>query len=167
MPPDLVMLLAFLIETVDWLDKNESRMLNQIQIIVHSTSQHTTSWSDGKVVKRLWSGCEEVPTSFRSDRHVGLCWLVGRWFESESSVEMNLISLSSTQLVSRVICARTLFAIFTGFLQYTYLAFLSLWGKHIRHSSEYWAEYYHCDILLGWSCSGDWKSGVLFVICEE
>ena len=69
MPPYLAMLHAFLIETVDWLDKNESRMLNQIQIIVHSTSQHTTSRSDGKVVKRLrshklsiWPPCVTVLT---------------------------------------------------------------------------------------------------------
>ena len=68
-PPDLAMLLAFLIETVDWLDKNESRMLNQIQIIVRSTSQYITSCSDGKVVKRLhshklliWPPCGTVLT---------------------------------------------------------------------------------------------------------
>ena len=82
-PPDLAMLLAFLIETVDWLDKNESRMLNQIQIIVHSTSQYITSCSDGKVVKRLhshklliWQPCGTVLTGWT------MIWVwIQRWNE--------------------------------------------------------------------------------------
>ena len=160
-PPDLAMLLAFLIETVDWLDKNESRMLNQIQIIVHSTSQYITSCSDGKVVKRLhshklliWQPCGTVLTGWT------MIWVwIQRWNEP------NFTQLNSADILRDQCTCATLFWRFC--LQYTSLAFFSLWRKHIRHSSEYWAEYYHRDTLIGWNWSRDWQSGILFVTCEE
>ena len=74
---------------------NESRMLNRIQTIVHSTSQHTTSWSD----ESLWRGY--VPTSFWTDRHVALCWLVGRtmtWVRIQRWNESNFTQLISADI---------------------------------------------------------------------
>ena len=107
-------------------------------------------------MERLWRGY--VHTSFWSDRHVGLCWLVGRtmtWVEiSFSFHSVNL----SWYLAWSVHVRYLLFRRFC--LQYTGLAFFSLWGKHIRHSSLFggWVlSIWHSDWLklFWWLAAGD------------
>ena len=99
-------------------------------------------------------------------------WQNAGWFNSGSSIQINLICFVWSQLRSLVVSERepllnwkNLFGIHTFFaLLLSFALCFSLWAKHGGHSSGFSRGIL---LVIGWSCLGDWQSESVHVKTQK
>ena len=105
-----------------------------------------------------------VLTNFRSDQHVGQCWLAEctvLWFWFQHSDVGNLNDLIAADIsLHQWKWTITSFASSESTSSSLFLCF-SLWGTHGGQSLAFRAKYLFCNVLIVWRCYSNWQPSIL------